>query len=435
MKVAILGYGLQGKSSFDYFNSRGHDITILDKNHLNNLPSGVKSKFGDNYLDNLSDFDLIVRSPKVHPKDIVKVNGSQILAKVTSNTNLFFDNFSKERIIGVTGTKGKGTTSALLTDILRGIGKKVHLGGNFGTPPLDLLKEDLTEEDLVVLELASFQLVDIKHSPHIGVCLIVEPEHLDWHADESEYYQAKKQMFKYQSSEDIAIYYSKSETSKDIASGGNGKLIPYYDAPGAFVKDDGIYIGNNLIVKTNELQLLGKHNYQNVCAAITAAWQISQDAQAISKAIKDFKPLPFRIELIREVNGIKFYNDSFSSAPTSAIAAIEAVAGSKVLILGGMDRGLDLTKLSTVVADNKNSISHVLIIGASGQRLATCLDKVGFKNYQISQAKDMVGIVNEAKDLASNGSSVVLSPGFPSFDMFLNFEDRGKQFNQAVRSL
>lgn len=435
MKIAILGYGIQGKSVYEYFKDKGHSLVILDKNPISDIPSGVKTVFGDEYISNLDQYDLIFRSPKVHPKDIVKANSLDILDRVTTNSNYFFEDCPSPNIIGVTGTKGKGTTSSLITELLKALGKTVHLGGNFGVPPLDLITKGIKRDDWVVLELANFQLIDLKHSPYIGVCLIVEPEHLDWHVDEKEYYDSKKQMFKHQKPSDIAVYYALNHISKEIASSGPAKLIPYYAEPGAIADDSSITIDGKEIIKTEELQLLGRHNLQNVCAAVTAIWQIDKNIEKIASALKSFKPLPFRIELIAKIEGVNYYNDSFSSAPTSAIAAIETIKAKKVLILGGQDRGLDLTHMCEFIKDHADSIRKVFIIGECGPRLADNLNKVGYINYEATDYKDMDSIVKRAKTLAHPGDAVVLSPGFPSFDMFANFEDRGIKFNEAVKKL
>lgn len=191
MKIAILGYGIQGRSAFEYWNRDGNDITICDRNDDLKVPEHIKSQLGQDYLSNLDRFDLIVRSPNVHPKDIASANSLSILDKVTTPTNEFMKVCPTKNVVGVTGTKGKGTTSSLITTILEMNGKTVHLGGNFGISPLDLLKKGINAEDWVVLELANFQLIDLKIDPHIAVCLMIAPEHLDWHTDMDEYVNLK----------------------------------------------------------------------------------------------------------------------------------------------------------------------------------------------------------------------------------------------------
>ncbi|NDC22469.1 hypothetical protein EBZ57_03840, partial [bacterium] len=195
MNVAVLGYGKQGHSAQEYWGKQGHDITICDQNPDIQLPEGTKSQLGDDWNKNLDQYDLIIRSPFVHPREITKYSSPEILQKVTTVTDEFLKVCPTKNVIGITGTKGKGTTSTLVAKMLEADGKKVHLGGNIGIPPLDMLKSAIKRDDWVVLELANFQTMDLKHSPHIGVCLMVVPEHLDWHTNDTEYYSAKKQMF------------------------------------------------------------------------------------------------------------------------------------------------------------------------------------------------------------------------------------------------
>lgn len=437
MKIAIVGFAGQGKSSYDYWNTPDNQITICDQNPDLAVPQGAATQLGSDYLTGLDKFDLIVRTPILHPRDILAANpeSPNILDKVTSNTNEFFRVCPTAHIIGVTGTKGKGTTSTLITHILQAAGKRVHLGGNIGTPPLELLAANITPDDWVVLELANFQLIDLKHSPVIGVCLMVSHEHLDWHEDMEEYIAAKQQLFMYQKSDNVAIYYAKDEVSESIAAASEGQLTPYYAKPGAYMDGDVIKCDNVAICKTSELKLLGTHNWQNVCAAVTAVWGITQDADTIKAAVTSFTGLPFRIEFRQEVNGIRYYNDSFATVQGATIAAIEAIPGQKVMIIGGYDRMLNLDGLAKAFVKNQSHIKKIVLIGAAGQRTADVLTKHGYTNFTLCAAKTMPEIVAAATKEAAPGDAVVLSPSFASFDMFKNFEERGNKFNEAVADL
>jgi UDP-N-acetylmuramoylalanine--D-glutamate ligase len=435
MKIAILGYGREGQAAYAYWSTADNQLTICDQDKALALPGGATGQLGPTYLEGLEQFDLIVRTPGLYPGEIVAANTPAILDKVTTNTNEFFQVCPSKNLIGVTGTKGKGTTATLITKLLRGVGKRVHLGGNIGTPPLALLQESIQPDDWVVLELSSFQLIDLKQSPHIAVCLMIAPEHLNWHASFEEYVTAKSQLFSHQAATDYAIYFATNDISKKIAANGQGTKLPYYSPPGAYVQDDTIVIDDQTICKVDELQLLGKHNWQNVCAAITAVWQISQDVEKMHAVVTSFRGLEHRLELVREINGVTYYNDSFASTPDAAAAAIEAIAGQKILILGGFDRQLPLEQLAQSVASAAQELRRVLLIGQSAQRLAETLTRAGCTNYQLSQAKSMAEIVTEAQALAKSGDAVVLSPGFASFDMFKDFEQRGEQFKAAVHDL
>lgn len=437
MKIAILGFAGQGQSSYTYWNNPDNELTICDMNQELVVPEEARTQLGPDYLKNLDQFDLLVRTPILHPRDIVAANPEtpNILDKVTTNTDEFFRACPSQNIIGVTGTKGKGTTSTLITRMLEAAGKRVHLGGNIGIPPLELLKDEIQSDDWVVLELANFQLIDLKHSPHIGVCLMITEEHTDWHDDFEEYVAAKQQMFIHQKSDDVAIYYAKNENSLSITAASEGILIPYFEKPGAVVEENSITIDGHEICKTTELKLLGKHNWQNVCAAITAVWQVTQDTAAIRQATTSFSGLPYRIEFRREVKGIRYYNDSFATGYGATVASMEAIPGDKVMIIGGYDRMLPLESLAEAIVRNQATIRKVILIGASADRTAEVLQAKDYTNFEFCREKNMLEIVKAATEVAKEGDAVVLSPSFASFDMFKNFEERGNRFNEAVESL
>jgi UDP-N-acetylmuramoylalanine--D-glutamate ligase len=430
MKIAILGFDTEGKASYDYFADQGHEITVCDQNPSVTIPDGVEAVLGDSYLDDLDRFDVLVRTAGMPPRVILEKNPS-VGPKITTLINEFFKASPTQNIIGVTGTKGKGTTSSLITKILEAAGLDVHLGGNIGVPPLTFL-HDLTAESWVVLELSSFQLIDLQFSPHIGVCLMVVPEHLNWHADMAEYIGAKSRMFAAQTAEDVAIYFSGNETSKQIATAGPGKLLPFYAPPGASVVDGNIVIDDQVICRTDELKLLGEHNWQNACAAVTAAWQVTQDVSAVRSVLTSFSGLEHRLEFVREFDGVRYYNDSFGTTPETAIVAIQAFEQPKVVILGGSDKGASYDALAQTVA--AGSIRKVLLIGDQADRIQAALDQAGFSNYMPGGAT-MSEIVTNARQEAAPGDVVLLSTGCASFGMFQNYKDRGNQFKSSVLSL
>ncbi len=431
MKIAIIGYGLQGASSYKYW-YKDNQITICDQNEIKDPPKDVELRIGEDYLKNLNDFDLIVRSPSVHPRDIISANGEQIKDKITTNTNEFFKVCPTKNIIGVTGTKGKGTTSSLITKMLEADGKKVHLGGNIGTPPLEMLEAGINESDYVVLELANFQLIDIKYSPHIAVCLMVVPEHLDWHENMEEYVTAKKQLFIHQTPSDIAIYYSDNEISKDIASSGDGVKIPYFENPGANINNELVVIDGRTICRTDKVKLLGRHNLQNICAAVTATWQIDQNTEAIKQVTSSFTGLEHRLELVRELNGVKYYDDSFATTPESAIVAIEAFKDPKVIILGGSDKGAEYIQLAKTVTSG--NVKHAVLIGDTAKSIEQALKNEGFRDYSFG-SKDINEIVELTEEKSSPGDIVLLSTGCASFGIFKDYKDRGEKFKKAVQEL
>jgi UDP-N-acetylmuramoylalanine--D-glutamate ligase len=433
-KVAILGYADQGKSAVAYWDRPEYEITVCDSRADIDIPEQYATQLGDTYLEKLDRFDVIVRgAPTIHPKDIVAANGPEILQKITSNTNEFLRVCPTKNVIGITGTKGKGTTSTLVARMLEAAGKCVHLGGNIGTPPLDMLQNGIKPEDWVVLELANFQLIDIAYSPHIAVCLIVVPEHLNWHADMDEYTSAKSRLFEYQNSNDIALYFAGSEASWGIARAGTGQKVPYFESPGAWINGNMVTIDGQELCTTDEIKLLGAHNWQNVCAAITAVWQAGvHDIEAIRSAVKSFSGLEHRLEFVRELDGIRYYDDSFGTTPETAIVALAAFDNPKVVVLGGSDKGASYNELAKAVANS--NVRKAVLIGEQAEIIKEALSQAGFTNI-IENCQNMIEIVDAARATAQTGDVVLLSTGCASFGMFDNYKDRGEQFKQAVLSL
>jgi UDP-N-acetylmuramoylalanine--D-glutamate ligase len=284
-----------------------------------------------------------------------------------------------------------------------------------------------------VLELSSFQLYHFHHSPHIGVCLMVVPEHLDWHQDMQEYVEAKSNLFQYQSPEDIAIYFAGNKYSEEIANYSPGIKIPYCKEPGAKVRTDGmIVIGEAEVINKSQVKLLGEHNLQNICAAVTAVWQITQDADAIRKVLSSFSGLEHRLEFVRELEGVKYYDDSFGTTPETAVVALKAFTQPKVVILGGSDKGASYDELAEEVMEN--NVKHAIVLGDTGLKIAELLKQKGYTN--ISEGlSTMPDIVNAARQHAQSGDVVLLSTASASFGMFHDYKDRGNQFKQAVEAL
>jgi UDP-N-acetylmuramoylalanine--D-glutamate ligase len=433
MNVAIIGFARDGQAALKYWQDKGDHVTVCDMNEEAPVPHGIDAQLGTQYLKGLGRFDLIVRSSGINPA-VLTADNPGIEGKITTGTNEFFKVCPTRNIIGITGTKGKSTTSALIAKMLEAAGKKTFFGGNVGIPVLSLLPE-MDEHSWMVMELSSFQLHDLTRSPHIAVCLMMAPEHINWHGSADAYIEAKKRMFAYQSPDDIAIYFADNELSHEIASVSPGKKLAYYAEPGAYVEEGRIMIDAQIICQVDELKLLGQHNWQNACAAVTAAWQATKDVKALRSVLTTFTGLPHRLELVREVDGVRYYNDSFASAPPATPAAAEAIPGHKVMIIGGFDRLLPLDEFAAGILAQAGGIRRILLIGASSERVAGVLEQVGFKNYEITDARTMPEIVAQARTLAREGDAVVLSPGFPSFDMFKDFEVRGQEFTKAVGAL
>lgn len=430
MKIAIAGYGLEGEQSYLYYSRDfSHDITIVDNKQQpdRQLPAGVKTILGEDAFENLQDFDLVIRTASLAPSRI-KTNG-----RVWSATNEFFSKCPAD-IIGVTGTKGKGTTASLIASILESAGKKVWLVGNIGKSALGVLP-DVKPEDIIVYELSSFQLWDVKYSPHTAVLLNVEQDHLDVHSSLEEYVDAKSNIAHFQQEDDLLVFDSNNEYSVEIAARSAVHKVGFPAEKSAHVNDGYFYYGDQKLFSTKTLHLIGEHNEQNTCAAIDSIWQYTKDTSVIERGVSAFTGLPHRLKLVREVDGVEYYDDSISTTPGSAIAAIKSFKTSreKVLILGGSSKGADFTQLASELANNEQTLA--LLVGDEADRIADACDVAGFNNYKKIGSPSMGDIVNQTKTWAKVGGVVLLSPACASFGMFKNYADRGEQFVKAVEAL
>lgn len=442
MNVAIIGYARDGKVGYEYYTKRGDTVTICDQNPNLEVPPGALTQLGDNYLNNLDRFDVIVRTSGMKPY-VLSDASPGIEPKITSAVDEFLRACPTKNTIGVTGTKGKGTTCTLIVKILEAAGKKVWFGGNVGWSPLEFI-DQIQPDDWVVLELSSFQLSDIKHTTHIGVCLMVVPEHLDWHQDLDEYFLAKSRLFELQTPKDIAIYYYGSSESREIAAYSPGIKMPYFREPGAHITNGNVIVDDKIICATSEIKLLGEFNWQNVCAAVTAVWQVTQDVGALKQVITSFAGLEHHLELVATIDGVSYYNDSFGTIPETAIVAIKAFEQPKVLILGGSVKGSAYEDLAKKVAES--NVRKVILIGntaspdhaCASPQIAEALKNAGYDDI-ISLVRgdnlSMLDIVTTAQEHAQPGDAVLLSTGCASFDMFVDYKDRGNQFKQAVQAL
>lgn len=430
MKIALVGYGVEGLSAYTYFSKvyPTAEFVVYDESEQPKfeLPSGVQLKNGADVLKQVIDADIVVRSPGIRP-DKIRTNG-----RVTSVTREFFDKCPAP-IIGVTGSKGKGTTASFIYEILTAAGKKAWLVGNIGKPALDVL-DDVKTDDIIVYELSSFQLWDLEQSPHTAVVLMIEPEHLDVHTDTNEYVLAKGNIRKYQTADDVCFYHPTNEYAKQIAGLGEGRAARYgVEKDGAvYVKENTFFIQSDPICDVESLQLPGTHNVENACAAISAALQYTDDFSAVETGLKAFQGLPHRLKFVREVGGVKYYDDSIATTPGSAIAALKSFDEPKVIILGGSDKGADFTELAEQIT--KNHVREVITIGKMGPKIAQTIRGKGFD--QISEVVGgMTAIVEAAEAAARSGDVVIMSPACASFDMFKNYADRGEQFIAAVEKL
>lgn len=450
MKIGILGYGKEGQCAEKYFRAQDHEVVVFDQFSREDLPSL-----------NLTGCDLILRSPSVHPQ-----------ANWSSMTQYFFEHCPC-KIIGVTGTKGKGTTCSIITKLFQALDQKVWLVGNIGTPALEVL-DQISKDDVVVYELSSFQLWDLKRSPHIAVVLGIEPDHLNVHDSYEDYVNAKLNITKYQTPEDYCIYYKPNPDSKIIAKMSAGERIPY---PGKSAK---------LRKALDNLAIPGQHNRNNAEAALlaVATWFkmslkdfLKQFSADIANTLSEFEGLPHRLQFVRELNGVQYFDDNFSTTPTSLTVALDAFPEQKIiLIAGGRDKtaGQDLPEIKQIIQDHQ--IDKLILIGESGHELAltipeaavaesladavaqarTAAEEIAAELARTKQSTEKQPASKPAEQQAKTATKttakkntpsdeevpasapdviVLMSPAAASFDMFDNVYDRGSQFQKLVQEL
>lgn len=430
-KIAIIGGGVEGLSNYRYFVAQKETaITILDQKPVDKkLFPLAQFVTGPHYLDNLAEYDLIVRSPGIHLNKI-KAPAN----KITSNTREFFAHCPAP-IIGVTGTKGKGTTSTLIAKFLAADGKNVHLVGNIGASALDELPK-IKSVDWVVYELSSFQLIDVTQSPHIAVHLMIEPDHLDVHTDMQEYINAKANIFAYQKPNDIAVYYeANAEIAKSAQLSAATTKIAYNrnstNLDCVRVQNGQILYKNTPVASVDSIALVGEHMLDNICAAIAATFNLVTNKGVYETVLRQFTGLDHRLQPVGTKNEVLYIDDSISTIPSTAIAAIRAFKEPKIIILGGSDKGSEYDDLAAEIANN--NIKQVFLLGRMKDKIAEALNIHNYAHYKL------VDTLEQAVELAANsaqkGDVVLLSPACASFDMFSGYSERGQRFAEAVKSL
>jgi len=401
MKIAILGYGVEGKETLKFVKNKypKAEIEVLDQ------------KTDPNYLKNLGGFDIIYRSPGIpyNSKEIQKALKKG--AKITSATDVFLQG-ARGTVIGVTGTKGKSTTTTLIYEILKKAGKDVYIAGNIGKPTLGLLSK-LRKTSITVLELSSFQLQGITSSPNIAVVLDVFPDHLDYHKNFAEYLDAKSGIVKYQNIDGIVFYVPTSKTSKELAKMSVGQKIAVSPA--------------DLPI---QLKIPGGHNKQNAAMAAAVASNLGISPVVSLDIINKFSGLPYRLKFTRSLGGVSFYNDSASTNPRTTVAAIKSFPGkSKILIAGGRDKNLDFNILRGAIKDE--DIKAVILFGECRAKIKKAIGTSAPVYYSTS----LENTIKAALRRAVPSDVIIFSPGATSFDMFENYRERGDEFDRIVKKL
>ena len=445
-KVAVIGLGVSNIPLIDYLYIHKANVTVFDDRPIDKLPQDIISKitnygfafsFGENSLNKLHNFDLIFRSPSCLPtKPELEVEARRGVI-VTTEIELLMK-MCPSKIIGITGSDGKTTTTSLVNSILQKAGYKTFLGGNIGTPLFTKLNE-MTPEDIVVLELSSFQLMGMEVSPQIAAITNITPNHLNIHKDYEEYIEAKKNIFKHQDENGIVVLNYDNEITRNCSKEVNGKVVFFSSKEkldnGYIVDDDIVKECNDKIrkhiISTDDIILRGKHNLENIATALAITSSLVDTDVAI-EAIKEFKPVAHRIEFVREIDGIKWYNDSASSSPTRTLSGINAFKEDIVLIAGGYDKNLDYTPLAKPILQK---VKTLILIGQTANKIFDAvkneMDEQN-KEVKIYMADSLEQAVEIAKKHVQPCQVVLFSPASASFDMFKDFADRGNKFKKIV---
>ena len=448
-KVAIIGLGVSNLPLLKYMYEKETEITIFDEKEQKEIPRKLLEKiekynskafFGKKCFENLKNFDIIFRSPSCLPTRGELLAEKERGAIITSEIEMLMK-LSPCQIIGVTGSDGKTTTTSLIYNILKKAGYNTYLGGNIGIPLFTKLDE-IKPQDILVLELSSFQLMDMEISPNIAVITNITPNHLNIHKDYNEYIEAKKTIFKYQNENDYLVLNYDNEITRNCNKEAISKII-YFSSKEKL--DNGFIIDNKIIKKcedgirkhildTKDILLRGNHNFENIATAL-AATNMLVDEEIAVEAIKEFKAVEHRLEFVKEIDGVKWYNDSVSSSPTRTIAGLNSFDEDIVLIAGGYDKNLDYTPLSKPIL---KKVKTLILLGATSGKIFDAVkkeeEKEG-KNINIYMCDNLEDTVNLAKRYSKPGEVVLFSPASASFDMFKNFADRGNKFKNLVNKL
>ena len=430
-KIAIIGLGVSNLPLLDYLKDIECTVSIFNEGNIDIDLSNYNYELyiGEDCLKHLIGYDIIFRSPSCLPnrKEILeeKERGCYITSEIEEVIKL-----SPSKIIGVTGSDGKTTTTTLIDLVLRANEYNTFLGGNIGTPLFTKIK-DMKEDDIVVLELSSFQLMNMEVSPSISVITNITPNHLDKHTDFNEYIEAKKNIYK--NSDGILIINSDNEITKNIQSSRETRYFSRYNKTNAFYTIDGkIYFNDKEVFDTSNLKIRGIHNHENICACMSAIYDMV-DIDKSFDAISNFSGVEHRLEFVKEINGVKWYNDSVSSSPTRTIAGLNSYEEEIVLIAGGYDKNLDYSPIGRPILDK---VKTLILFGNTKDKIYKAVTDIKQnEEIEIYLCNDLNEVVNKAYEVAKKGQAVLFSPASASFDMFKNFADRGIKFKNLVNKL
>ena len=440
--VGVIGVGVSNRPLIEKLLERGIDVTARDKKEdLGELgqaltAQGCKLRLGSEYLADLHE-DVIFRTPGLSPNTPELVNAVQRGIELSSEMELFFQT-CPSRLIGVTGSDGKTTTTTIIAEFLKEAGRNVYVGGNIGKPLLPDVA-DMVEEDFAVLELSSFQLMTMDRSPHIAVVTNLAPNHLDVHKDMAEYVAAKENIFRYQRPGDIAVFNQDNDITRQQAlrAVGTVRLFSRRSEPeeGVFLRGEEILCRHNgqerRIMTTADIRLPGVHNVENYMAAIAAVEGLVPDG-IIRDFARTFNGVEHRIELVRTYHGVRYYNDSIASSPSRTIAGLRSFPEQVILIAGGYDKHIPFDVLGPEIVEH---VKLLVLCGATAGKIRAAVEQApGYcpGHPEILEVTPFQRAVEAARDRAQPGDVVTLSPACAAFDQFKNFMERGKTFKAIV---
>ena len=444
--VAVIGMGVSNTPLIKMLLRAGAEVTVRDRvprdraaEQVQELESlGARMILGEEYLQDLHE-DVIFRTPGLSPNTPELVNAVQRGIELSSEMELFFQT-CPSRLIGVTGSDGKTTTTTIIAEFLKEAGRNVYVGGNIGKPLLPDVA-DMVEEDFAVLELSSFQLMTMEQSPHIAVVTNLSPNHLDYHHTIEEYVRAKKNIFLHQGEGDRAIFNYDNQLTRDLAEKAGGAVTFFSRRErleeGVYLRDGAIWLtnaqGSREVLPTRDIRLPGVHNIENYMAAIAAVDGLVPD-KCVRAVAARFQGVEHRIELVRELDGVKYYNDSIGTSPSRTVACLESFPEPVILIAGGYDKGIPFHALALEIRER---VKTLVLTGDTARAIRQAVEEAegGRGGPEIIQTEDLAGAVEAARRAAGPGDVVVLSPACAAFDRFKNFMERGRAFKELVRSL
>ncbi|KPU28323.1 UDP-N-acetylmuramoyl-L-alanyl-D-glutamate synthetase [Caloranaerobacter sp. TR13] len=442
--ILILGLGISGVSTAKALNKLNVNIIISDRKKEDELKPyidelrGIKVKYvlGTNDVD-LDNIDLIIKSPGIPLNLPIISKAVEKGIEVITDIELAY-RISSNQFIAITGTNGKTTTTTLIGEVFKNANKVCHVTGNVGVGILWKLINS-NKNDIFVVEVSSFQLESTKYfKPKASVILNITPDHLKWHGSFDNYINAKKKIFANQDKDDYTILNYDDKLLRKLSSEVCSNIIFFSQCHelenGVYVKDNKIVVNDGKkiipVISCNEIKIPGKHNLENALAAVSVGWVMGVDLEVIADTLRNFEGVEHRLEFVDEINGVSFYNDSKATNPDAAIKAIEAIESPIILIAGGLDKGNEFDEF---ISSFNNKVKELILLGETAIKIKDAAIKLGFRNIHI--VENMEKAVEKSYELAKSGDNVLLSPACASWDMYKNFEERGKDFKRAVNSL